>query len=61
MGIRNEHHPDIDINGTITIDGKTHNFTANNQDGWEQWGADTEQLAKTVEIMEKINEAIFYE
>ena len=61
MGINNPHHPDIEIEGTITIDGETHNFAANNENGWQQWGAPVEQLGKTIEIMEKINAALYYE
>ena len=61
MGTRNPYHPDIDIEGTITIDGKAHQFSADNEDGWKQWGASTEQLGKTVDIMEAINAAIYYE
>ena len=61
MGINNPHHPDIEMTGTITIDGKTHQFSADNKDGWKQWGGDTKQLGKTVHIMEAINSAIYYE
>jgi len=48
------------ITGTITLaDGSTSEFSVNNEYGWQQWGATTERLGRTVGIVEAMAEAVF--
>ena len=48
------------IEGTLEIDGETSNYSISNYQSWFQWGASTERLSKSVDIVEtlqnKLNE-----
>jgi len=48
------------IEGTLEIDGETSNYSISNHQAWFQWGASTERLCKSVDLVEsmqnKLNE-----
>ena len=48
------------IEGTLEIDGETSNYSISNYQAWFQWGASTERLCKSVDLVEsmqnKLNE-----
>ena len=46
------------IEGTLIIDGKELKFCCNSGDSWSQWGAQTERLGESVELMEAVQLAI---
>ena len=46
------------IDGTITLeDGSTSSFSLS-ADGWQQWGASTERLGRTVDVLEALELAL---
>lgn len=47
------------ITGTIKLeDGSTSEFSIGTDTGWQQWGADTERLGRTVDVLEAITAAL---
>lgn len=44
-----------EIKGTITLtDGTTSEFSISRDLGWQQWGATTERLGSTVDVMDAL-------
>jgi len=54
---------DIEIHGTIKIDDVARQFSmSNNGDvGWQQWGQPTEELGKSVAVLDALQLAIYEE
>ena len=42
------------IEGKLEIDGETSNYSISNYQAWFQWGATTERLSKSVDLVESM-------
>jgi len=49
---------EIVVEGTITIDGTESKFQCGNTEEWNQWGATTDRLCESIEIVEAIQLAL---
>jgi hypothetical protein len=51
--------PSYDVRGRVTLDdGPTVEFFVDREHGYSQWGADTDDLGRTVDLMGAIEEAV---
>ena len=49
---------EVDIQGTIDIDGSVSKFSISNTEAWFQWGADRERLCSSVPVVEALQKAL---
>ena len=46
------------ITGTITLDDESESHFSIGEYGWQQWGANTERLGRTVDILDAMTRAL---
>jgi|TARA_Y100000310_G_scaffold16195_1_gene16206 hypothetical protein len=49
---------EVDIQGTIDIDGSVSKFSISNTEAWFQWGAEQKRLSLSVPIVEALQQAL---